>query len=92
MTNNHKLELTAETQARMPDAAFAALGDGVVAYVRAISSDDLKAAFPAAPDLEPGLALWALLGADGTPILVTDSRDAAIANAMQHELVAVSVH
>ena len=28
----------------------------------------------------------------GTPILVTDSREAAIANAMTHELETVSVH
>jgi hypothetical protein len=33
-----------------------------------------------------------LLGADGTPIIVTDSRDAAVANAMQNELEMVSLH
>ncbi len=48
--------------------------------------------FPAVPPLQPGLKLFALLAADGTPIAVTDSRDAAVANAMQHELEMVSLH
>ena len=30
--------------------------------------------------------------ADGTPIMVTDSREAAVANAWSHELQTVSVH
>ena len=30
--------------------------------------------------------LFALLGDDGSPIMLTDSRDAAIANAWEHEL------
>jgi hypothetical protein len=33
-----------------------------------------------------------LRSADGTPILLTDSREAAIANAWSNELQAVSVH
>ncbi len=49
-------------------------------------------ALPAGPPLQPGLQLFALLGADGTPIVLTDSRDAALANALQHELQTVSVH
>jgi hypothetical protein len=36
--------------------------------------------------------LFALLGADGTPIMLTDSRDAALANALQQELQTVSLH
>jgi len=42
--------------------------------------------------MRPGLKLFALLGADGTPIMLTDSRDAALANAWQNELQTVSVH
>ncbi len=76
----------------MPVDAFALLGDGEVAYVRAISSDELGEMFPQAPRLEPGLKIWALLGADGNPILLADSREAAEANALEHELVTVSVH
>jgi len=33
-----------------------------------------------------------VLGADGMPIALTDSRNAAIANAIENDLVPVSVH
>ncbi len=71
---------------------FAHLGGGSLAYVRAISADDVARLFPQAPALQPGLQLFALLGADGSPIMLTDSRDAALANALQQELQTVSVH
>jgi hypothetical protein len=38
------------------------------------------------------MSLFALHAADGTPIMVTDTREAAIANAITHELETVSVH
>jgi hypothetical protein len=71
---------------------LASLGGGRIAYVKPIRSEELVRLFPAAPPIEPGLQLFALLAADGTPIVVTDSRDAAVANAMSHELEMVSVH
>ena len=71
---------------------FAHLGQGAIAYVRPIRSDELNRLFPQAPALQPGLDLFALLGADGTPILLTESRETAIANAWQHELQPVSLH
>jgi len=76
----------------MTPQALAHLGEGHVAYVRPIRSDELNRLFPQAPTLEPGLDLFALLGADGTPIMVTDSRNTAIANAWEHDLTPVSVH
>lgn len=45
---------------------FAHLGEGEVAYVRKIRSDDLARSFPALPPIEPGLELWALFGASGS--------------------------
>ncbi len=79
-----------------PDAmtlqALAELGDGKLAYVKAIRSDDVPRIFPGAPDLDPGLDLFALLAADGSPIMITDSRDAALANAWENDLETVSVH
>ncbi len=71
---------------------FAHLGDGSIAYVKTIRSEDAQRLFPQAPAIRPGLQLFALLGADGSPIMLTDSRDAAIANAWQNELRTVSVH
>lgn len=72
--------------------ALAALGGGKVAYVKAMMSDDVRRIFPNAPAIEPGLKLFALLAADGSPIMLTDSKDTAIANAWEHDLATVSVH
>jgi hypothetical protein len=76
----------------MTDQAFSILGGGKVAYVKPIRSEDVHSLYPQAPEMQPGMKLFALHAADGTPILVTDSREAAIANAMTHELETVSVH
>jgi hypothetical protein len=72
--------------------ALALLGGGKIAYVKAVRSEDVHAMFPQAPELQPGMLLFALHAADGTPIMLTDSREAAIANAWTNELQAVSVH
>lgn len=73
-------------------ATLAAIGDGQIAYLKPIKSDDVATMFPGAPAIAPGLNLFALLAADGTPIIITDSRDAAIANAWEHNLETVSLH
>lgn len=83
---------TAKTAAPMTPAEFASLGSGSIAYVRPILSEQVVSLFPGAPTIQPGLQLFALLAADGSPIFLTDSRDAALANAMQHELHTVTVH
>ncbi|NEW89517.1 MULTISPECIES: DUF1150 family protein [Rhodopseudomonas] len=72
--------------------ALAHLGEGHIAYVKQIRSEDVPGLFPQAPEIAPGLKLFALHSADGTPIMLTDSREAAIANAWSQELQAVSVH
>jgi hypothetical protein len=81
-----------EKTADLTAQEFAHLGEGAVAYVKAINSEDIARIFPKAPALRPGMKLFALLGADGSPITLTDSRDAAIANAWEHELETVSLH
>ncbi len=72
--------------------ALAMLGGGKIAYVKAIRSEDVASLFPQAPEMAPGLQLFTLNAADGTPMMLTDSREAAIANAWSHELEPVSVH
>jgi hypothetical protein len=52
---------------RVSVEALAHLGEGHIAYVKQVRSED-------------------------TPIMLTDSREAAIANAWSNELQAVSVH
>jgi hypothetical protein len=77
---------------RISPEALAVLGGGKLAYIKAVRSEDVKGMFPQAPDLAPGMQLFALHAADGTPIMLTDSREAAVANAWSHELETVSVH
>ena len=72
--------------------ALALIGEGQIAYVKPIRSEDVPHLFPQAPKLSPGLKLFALHAANGAPIMLTDSFEAAIANAWSHELQAVSVH
>ena len=77
---------------RLGPAELAALGEGQVAYVKPMRSDEVRRLFPQVPQLAPGLQLFALLSASGAPIMLTDSRDAAVANAWQHDLETVSLH
>ena len=72
--------------------ALAQLGDGRIAYVKAIRSEDVPTLFPQAPQIAPGVKLFVLHAANGTPIMLTDTREAAVANAWSQELEAVSVH
>jgi hypothetical protein len=85
-------EATDNRHPMMTEQAFAILGGGKIAYVKPIRSEDVHRLYPQAPELEPGMSLFALHAADGTPIMVTDTREAAVANAITHELETVSVH
>ncbi|MGH6769209.1 MAG: DUF1150 family protein [Xanthobacteraceae bacterium] len=93
MTNNNSnsSSITERSSAISPQA-LALLGGGKIAYVKAIRSEDVQSMFPQAPQLQPGMQLFALHAADGTPIMLTDSREAALANAWSQELETVSVH
>jgi hypothetical protein len=76
----------------MSEESFAGLGGGRLAYVRTIKADDARKFFPSMPQVAPGLELWALLAADGTPIMLADSREAVVMNAHENELETVSLH
>ncbi len=82
---------TASKPALTPEQ-FAHLGGGTVAYVKAMKSDEVLRLFPQVGPVQPNMTLYALLAADGSPIVLTDSKDAAVANAWEHDLHPVSVH
>jgi hypothetical protein len=92
MTHDLTADHTVEPNVDISAEALAALGGGRIAYIKPIRSEDVPALFPQAPEIAPGLELYALHAADGTPMMLTDSREAAIANAWSHELETVSVH
>jgi hypothetical protein len=83
-----------ENPIQVTPEALAHMGDGEIAYVKEIRSEDVATMFPQmqVPKLAPGVMLFALHAADGTPIMLTDSREAAEANAWSQELEMVSVH
>lgn len=95
MTNDNTDNKTIEHKAAHPvitQEALAQLGDGEIAYVKSIRSEDVAKLFPQAPKIAPGIELFSLHAADGTPMMLTDSREAALANAWSQELEPVSVH
>ncbi len=71
---------------------LAHMGGGYIAYVKPMRSDEARRLFPQVEGIPSGLQLFALLSAEGAPILLTDSRDAAVANAWEHKLHTVSLH
>jgi hypothetical protein len=71
---------------------LAALGNGQVAYVRTMRADEVRKLVPQAEHIPAGVDLFALLGADGTPIMITDSVEEIRINASENQLVTVSVH
>jgi hypothetical protein len=72
--------------------ALAHIGDGKLAYVKAVRSDEIGKLFPNAPAIAPGLDLFVLLSASGTPLVIADSADAAKVNAWNNDLETVSLH
>ena len=91
MDNKQMNNKNANTTMISPEA-FASLGGGRIAYVKTVKFEDVQKQFPQVPQLAPGTLLYALHAADGTPIMLTDSRESAIANAWSQELEAMSVH
>lgn len=81
-----------EIDAPLTRRELAELGDGEVAYIKQLDAHSAERLFPALSTAPKGIDLYAVLGADGTPLALTDSRSAAIANAIENNLVPVSVH
>ncbi len=76
----------------MSERELAGLGDGEIAYIKVMTSDEALDLFPTIEDLPVGANLYALHAADGTPIALTDSRDAALSHALEGELQIASLH
>ena len=76
----------------MSELELARLGGGQVAYIKSLTSDEARDLFPAVTGLPTGINLFALQAADGTPIALTDSRQAALSHAMDGELSIASLH
>jgi hypothetical protein len=76
----------------MTQYELAKLGGGQVAYIKELSSAEARRLYPAVEGLPGGIHVYALHAADGTPIALTDSRQAAIGHALGDKLEVASVH
>jgi hypothetical protein len=76
----------------MSQIELAHLGDGQVAYIKVLTSDEAQRLYPAVEGLPGGIDLYALHAADGTPIALTDSRQAALGHARGDKLEVASLH
>lgn len=86
----HKFSSNSHDQATvlpvMSEIELARLGDGEVAYIKTLSSDEASRMFPTVEGLPKGINLFSLHAADGTPIALTDTLQAAIGHAQEGEL------
>ncbi len=89
---NEDIKFDGEASGPMSRNELKQLGDGEVAYIKQLDLDLAQKLFPALRGKLEGIDLYAVLGADGTPLALTDSRNAAIANAIENDLVPLSVH
>lgn len=96
MTNNQKIKQnrsrSSGSRAVISQLELARLGGGEVAYIREMSSDEAVEKFPAIKGIPRGIHLFALHAADGTPIALTDTKEAALEHAMGDELKIATVH
>jgi hypothetical protein len=89
--NEHEKE-DPRTLLPITQGELALLGDGEVAYIKQLDPHVAQKLFPALRHAPEGINLYAVLGADGTPLALTDSWNAAVANVMENDLVPVAVH
>jgi hypothetical protein len=78
--------------ARLSEQQLAHLGGGVVGYVRQIEPAEARRLLGEQAHNLPNAKLFALYNADGTAISVSGSREAALGDAVSHDLVPASVH
>lgn len=88
----HRDQVKTELNKIMSVSEFAELGGGQVAYIKMMTSDEAHEMYPAIEGLPDGINLYALHAADGTPLALTDSMQAALGHAIGDELEIASVH
>ena len=76
----------------MTEHEFAALGGGVVAYIKTLTLAEASRMFPPIEGLPKGINIFSLHAADGTPLALTDTKQAAIGYAIDDDLQIASVH
>jgi hypothetical protein len=76
---------------KLSDIEFAQLGGGHLAYIREIDAEQASILLGELPG-PPGSPLFCLYAADGTPMAISVSKQAAMANALANQLLPMLVH
>jgi hypothetical protein len=71
---------------------LALLGEGDLGYIREIEVQEAQRLLGDQASVVPNSKLFCLYNADGTPVSISGSREAALGSAFEHELMAMSVH
>ena len=71
---------------------LALLGEGALGYIREIQVQEARRLLGGQASVAPNSRLYCLYNADGTPVSISGSREAAMGSAFEHELMAMSVH
>ncbi len=72
------------------EISLANMGLGEVAYVREVPAQEVERMIGQKIAADPATPLYCLYLADGTPVSVSDSREAAMANAVEHDLAPIN--
>jgi hypothetical protein len=87
-----KIMFASPTPGCMSTQAFAMLGESRLAYIKVVRSEEVAFLCAEAPLLPPGQRVFVLHGADGSPILLAGTREAAMADAASRQIETLSLH
>jgi hypothetical protein len=76
----------------MEEFELEAWGEGQLAYIKQLKAKDVAEMFPQLGGLPEGIDLFAVVAADGTPMVLTDSRSAALENLEESDLELATLH
>ncbi len=82
----------ADRKLTMSQSELARLGGTELAYIREIAAEAAAALLGGSVEIPNAQQLFCLYLADGTPVAISGSREAAMANAFEHDLMPMSVH
>ncbi|MGH6855876.1 MAG: DUF1150 family protein [Aestuariivirga sp.] len=71
---------------------FARLGGGALAYIREIQGKEATRLLGHETAIPQNSKLFCLYHANGMPVSISETREAAIGSAFEHELMPMSVH
>ncbi len=71
---------------------LARMGGGRIAYVRPIRVEEAARLIGAPIEAAPGTRLFGAFHADGQPLAIAETKAAALANLLEHDLEPASVH